>query len=634
MERLLAPGSVTALTFEAEAARALEGDCERSERLLDEAQDADWDPRSAGVMLGGHLLEAGRAVEALYLAGEELLEDPLDDPAQALYAQALVALHERVLAGEELGPGAHAAIERFGDRTPIYRLREALVRLVEGDRELLGRQAQTVREWLDGVSGEDRDLALELTGADGEALGSEQDAIIRMAIERSWLTEPDDDLDEHDDEDEQAWLERDDGDPDLSESRSPVALLARGEDTPAELADVALDWYETCCYGLWLVEDPRPAPGVWLTEIVCCARRYVEIAPEQLDGLARWSVLFGAIVSLGGSWHTTGTFISLSPAEGDAAASLVNEAATDLVRVLSGKRACGPRRRQADPYGVLAGVSEDPERPFVELVSKITANLLPPIAGAIRHRRKAGPRLTKNTDGHPLKMITALVAIDGPSTGMLERLAAHPDFTREESGIGWWGRELTAAEREQSLQSVRAQLEDSYEEDVEIEEPDEPRRWLRGRLRPAHGSVEVEVNSEERLESLLEVIAQLGFSPRLERRSAIDPSQDLPLQGPLGPLGFGNAPAQVEAWARHWPQQPTPALGGLTPLAAAGRERERPRLEAVLRTLEHDADQISRRDKPVPDFDALRADLSMQHWWERPATVHHAPHPSRRRRRK
>lgn len=628
---LLAPGSVTALTLQAEAARVLEGDRERAERLLDEALDAGWDP-SARVMLGGHLLEADRAVEALELAGEELLDNPLDGPAQTLYAQALVAVHARGVDGEELGPRAHAALERFRDRTPIYQLRAELARLVESDPELLRRQAETVREWLEDTSGEDRDLALELTGAEGERPGTEQEAIAQMAIERSWLMEPDDDLDENDDGDEQAWLERDEGDPDLSESRSPVALLARAENTSAEVADVAADWHQTCSYGLWLVGDPRPAPGVWLTEIVCGARRYVEVAPEQLDGLACWSVLLGAIVSLGGTWHTTGTFISLSPAEGDAAASLVSEAATDLLRVLSGKRARGPRRRRADPFGVLAGVSDEPDPPFADLVSKITANLLPAIAGGIRQQRAAAPRLT-NTDGHPLKMITALVAIEEEaSTGAARRLAAHPDFTCDEDGIGWWGRELTAAEREQTLHSVRAQLQEAEEEELEIEEPEEPRRWLRGRLRPAEGGFEVGVNSEERLQSLLERLAELGFSARLERRSVIDPSQDLPLRGPLGPLGFGDSPAEVDIWARHWPRQPTPALGGLTPRAAASRERERPRLEAVLRTLEHDADHISRRDRPVPDFHRLRAELSMERWWERPAGVHHDP-PSRRRRR-
>lgn len=308
----------------------------------------------------------------------------------------------------------------------------------------------------------------------------------------------------------------------------------------------------------------------------------------------------------------------------------------DLLRVLNGKRARGPRRRQAEPHGVIAGASEEPDRTFADLISKIVANLLPAIAGGIRQQRAAGPRLT-NSDGHPLKMITALVAVEGSAAGAAERLvggAGGGDFTREEDGINWWGRELTAAEREQTLQSVRAQLQESGEADVEIEEPEGPRRWLRARLRTADGGFEVEVNSEARLQELIERFAELGLGPRLERHSVIDPSQDLPLRGPLGPLGFGRSREEIEAWARHWPEQPTPALGGLTPRTAAERKRERPRLEALLRTLEHDADHLQRRGELVPDFQALRVELSMERWWELPADAPRDPHPHRRRQRR
>jgi tetratricopeptide (TPR) repeat protein len=176
----LAPGSVTALTFQAEAARVLDGDSDRAWELLDEALDAGWDV-SAVVPLGWHLLEAGRVLEALECAGEQLLDDPFDSGAQELQARALAALHDRAQAGEEFDAGAHAALERFGDRRPIYRLRESLVRLVEGDRELLERQARTVREWLEGAVGEDGDLAFELTGSGGERLSAEREAIMRIA---------------------------------------------------------------------------------------------------------------------------------------------------------------------------------------------------------------------------------------------------------------------------------------------------------------------------------------------------------------------------------------------------------------------------------------------------------------------
>lgn len=629
---LLAPGSVTALSFQAEVARVLDGDGPRACRLLDDALELDLDP-AAIVPLGFHLLDAGRALEALELAVEELLDDPLDSTAQRLQASALAAIHERAQAGEDVDAGERATLECFGDRAPIYRLRDALRELVEGSPELLARQAKTVVEWLEGVFGdEEEDVTRELLGSTETRLDAEREAIVAMAVERSWRREPEEELAEEElaEEDLEAvgdeeLLDREERDPDLSESQSPLALLARGQSTPAELAGAAVDWYETCCWGLWLLEDPDPAPGVWLREIVSGARRYVEIAPEQIEGLARWSVLLGAIVFLDGVWHATGAFVSLSPGEGDSAASLVDEAATDLMRVLSGKRARGPRRRKAEPHGVLADLSEEPDPRAVNLIASITAALLPTLAGDIRRGRRAGPRLT-NTDGQPLKMIAAIVAIEGPPAAAAERLAEHPDFRREdedgEETITWWGRQLSAAEREQMLESLRAQLAGDGEGDgdgeLEIGQAGEPQRWLRGRLRPAEGGFEVEVNSEQRLKDLLALLTELGLSPRVERRSAIDPSQDLPLRGPLGPIGFGESPAAVEAWARHWPDQPAPALGGLSPRAAAGREHHRPRLEAVLRTLEHDAGHLQRSGEPVPDFQRLRAELEMERWWELP----------------
>ncbi|MHB1538181.1 MAG: hypothetical protein ACYCUM_12940 [Solirubrobacteraceae bacterium] len=632
---LLAPGSVTALTFQAEAAIVLDEDRERACRLLDEALELDLEP-GAIVPLGFHLLDAGRALEALELAVEELLDDPLDGAAQRLQASALAAIHERAQAGEDLAAGERATLEHFSDRAPIYRLRDALRQLVQGDPELLARQAQTVLEWLQSVFGdEEKDVASELLGSSETELDAEREALVAMAVEHSWRQEPDDgrageDLEALSDEE---LLDRDERDPDLSESRSPLALLARGQSTPAELADAAADWHETCCWGLWLLEDPHPAPGVWLTEIVSGARRYVEIAPEQIDGLARWSVLLGAIVFLDGVWHSTGASMSLSPHEGDSAASLVDEAATDLMRVSSGKRARGPRRRKAEPHGVLADLSEEPDRRATELIANITAALLPSLAGGIRHGRQAGPRLT-NTDGQPLKMITAVVAIEGPLAAAAERLAEHPDFRREdddgEETITWWGRQLSAAEREQMLESLRAQLQRDGEGELEIGEPEESQRWLRGRLRLERDGFEVDVNSEQRLQDLLALLDEVGLAPEVQRRSAIDPSQDLPLRGPLGPLGFGESPAAVDAWARHWPDQPTPALDGLSPRAAASREHHRARLEALLRTLEHDADHLQRRGRPVPDFHTLRAELAMERWWEPPASM---SGPSRRRHR-
>lgn len=618
----LVGGSVTALAFEAEAARVLDGEEQRASRLLDEALELDLDP-AAIVPLGFCLLDADRRLEALELAVENLLDDPLDGAAQRLQASALCAIHERAQAGQTLDAGERAALERFADRAPIYRLRDALRELVESDPELHARQASTIVEWLESVFGDEgeEDALRELLSSTETALDAEREAIVAMAVERSWRQEPEEeDIEALSDEE---LLDREQGDPDLSESRTPVALLARGQSTPGELADAAADWHETCCWGLWLLEDPHPAPGVWLTEIVSGARRYVEIAPEQIDGLARWSVLLGAIVCLDGVSHTTGTFISLSPEEGDSAASLVDEAASDLMRVISGKRARGPRRRKAEPHGVLADLIEEPEPQAVELIANITAALLPSLVGGIRHARQAGPKLT-NTDGDPLKMISATVATQEPLALAAKRLEEHPDFRRaeqDEQTITWWGRQLSAAEREQALQSLRAQLERDGDGELEIGEAQEPQRWLRGSLRVAQDGFEVEVNSEQRLQDLLALLDELRLGPEVRRRSAIDPSADLPLRGSRGPLGFGETPAAVHAWERHWLEQRTPALEGLSPRAAASREHHRPRLEALLRTLEHDADHLQRRGEPVPDFERLRDELAMEHWWELPAEL-------------
>jgi len=59
-----------------------------------------------------------------------------------------------------------------------------------------------------------------------------------------------------------------------------------------------------------------------------------------------------------------------------------------------------------------------------------------------------------------------------------------------------------------------------------------------------------------------------------------------------------------------------PALGGLTPRAAAKREKQRPALEALLREFEHDAHVLTERSRPAPDLGQLRAELGMERWWE------------------
>jgi hypothetical protein len=597
----LASGSVTALTFSAEVARAVDRDDKRAAALLDEALDAYVDP-SGIAALAQHLAEAGQLLDSLTLLEERLHEAPGDEDAEAIRAQALEELHQRSLSGGELAKAEEAALERFCDRELLYRLREGLGEFVERRPELQEAIAVAVRSWLDEL--EDEDVSVESlmdVETESDRLVERRDGVVRLAIEHAWLL---------DDGDEEVEPE-----PEIEESDAPLALLAGDPGTEPALAQAARNWLRTCSYGLWQVADPEPAPGVWLTDLVSGARRYAAIPPEQLEGAGPWSVLLGSLVALDGTWRTTGVVLPMRPSEGDRAAELAREATAEIARALTGKR---PRKRtgarkQPPPHGVLTELDDPAPSVVADLMGKVVGSMLPTIAGELWEQRSAGPTLT-NTDGHPLRLITAQVDIEDRATAR-ERLAAHEDFRTEEDGeLSWWGRELTEMERQTGLAQLRAQL--GPESDEEIEEPEEPPRWLRGRLAPREGGFEVDVNSEERLDALLGLLHDLGLEPELGRRSTIDPAQDMPRVEAGGPMPFGASQEAIDAWLAHWPTERVPALGGLTPRAAAKREKQRPALEALLREFEHDAHVLTERSRPAPDLGQLRAELGMERWWE------------------
>ncbi|MGZ6564171.1 MAG: hypothetical protein ACXVH1_32235 [Solirubrobacteraceae bacterium] len=602
----LAPGSVTALTLAAEVAGAFDHDQARVDGLLDEALDAYLDPDGA-VGLAQHMLASGRQLDAIELVREVLFDEPEDEDAQEVYARALEGLHGRVGAGEKLGRAEWEELAGFADRGRLYALREAMRMLVEERRpELLVPLSGSVRDWMEQLreaqGGESTDpFGLE-PGDDEER----SEALFRFAMEHAWLVEPDDD--------EEGGLGRE-GEPGLDESCAPLALLATDPDVSAEISSAAREWLGSVTYGLWQAADPEPAPGLWLIDIVTGVRRYAAIPPEQLPGISRWSVLLGALVSLDGIWRSTGAVVLLRPSEGDSAAEWVHDASAAIVQAAAGKRARRPgRRREPEPHGVLVAGAEPLDPSVAALMSKVLGSVLPGIAGEVWRRRAAGPKLT-NTDGHRLRLITVHVAVNDPAA-VTRTLAAHADFRTEAAGeLSWWGRELTGTERAGAL----AQIRSLAGEGEPIEEPDEPQRWLRGRLEPCPDGFEVSVNSEERLQALVQLLRELGANPELERRSVIDPAQDMPPIQLGMPMPFGASQDAVDAWQSLWPDERVPALGGATPRTASRREQTRPRLEAVLREFEHDAHVLVRADRPAPDLDRLRAELQMDPWWEPPA---------------
>jgi hypothetical protein len=604
----LAPGSVTALTLAAEVAGALDHDPSRAGELLDEALDTFVDPDGI-VELAQHMLACGRHLDAIGLVREALFSEPDDEDAQELYAGVLEDLQRRRDAGKKLTRAGREELETFADRGPLYALRDAMRELVEERRpELQIRLADGVREWMERLQETEDGGSDEPFEPEHNEDAERSEALLRLAIEHAWL------LDEDGDEAAEVELARSpfDPEPGAGEPSAPLAVLANDPEVSPEISSAAREWLSTVTYGLWQVSDPEPAPGLWLTDLLTGVRRYASIPPEQLPGMSRWSVLLGALVSLDGIWRSTGAVILLRPSEGDAAAEWVHDATTALEDHLAGKRRRRRRRRgEPGPHGVLAALADPPDPATAALMTAVLGSLVPGIVGELRRRRADGPKLT-NTEGHTLRAITAQVDVNDPAA-VGRRLATHPDFRTEDAGqLSWWGRELTEIERAGMLAQIRS-LEGP---DEPIEETDEPQRWLRGRVDRHADGYEVSVNSEERLQALVQLLQELGAEPRIGRRSVIDPAQDMPPIR-LGPsMPFGASQQAIDAWQTLWPDERVPALGDATPRAAARRQQSRTRLEAVLREFEHDAHALAAAGRPAPDLERLRLELGMEQWWE------------------
>jgi hypothetical protein len=581
------PDSAAALTLAADVALHVDEDPRAASRLLDRALEAgggELDP--AG--LASHLVGAGRVADGLRLVEDLLVDEPDDDEAQEVRAEALEIAFERRCTGAAprscpcwsgrawvdcCAAAEAAALERFADREPLYGLRRAMLQFVATDATVGVVVDEAVEEWL------------KRAGPGDDA----REALRSAAIEHAWI------------------VGSDEGDP--HDSDAPLALLADRPETPAEPAVAARRWLAHCEYGLWQVADPVPSPGVWLTDIVSGRRRYAAIAPEQMESMARWTVLLGALVAIDGTWRTTSSFVALRPSEGDAAAELAEEMFYGIVSAMAGEQ-LGPGRRERsdapEPYGIQVNETEPASPQVADLLGRVVGSGMPHLVEMVQAARDAAPRLV-NTDGDRICLVKATVALHDPSAAFAA-LVEHPDIEADGDALTWWGRELDALERETAAAELRAQLRQRGE-DAEFE--DESQRWMRGRVLRADGGLEVEVNSRERLDRFLDLLRELGERPMVSATLVIDPEQDLPLlrAGTAIPM---NASADAHAaWVAHWPDQRLPALGGRTPRQAATRGDVRPRLEALLRELEHDADLLASRGQAVPDIAKLREELRM-----------------------
>ena len=524
----------------------------------------------------GHPGEACELIEP-YLRGH-----PDDELAAGIYAEALAAAHAEAEPDER----ERAALTRYVDRSGSEALREAIDAFLSRTE-----WGTTVRHWADA---ERSRLEAEYWQA------AERGQFDALAVEVA-VTYPVAGVSGSPEPDGAAS-----GDVPVN---TPLRAFAADPATPGELAARASEWDQHAQFGIWQVEEPKAAPGVWCTELVSGLRRYAQFPAATLDGAAPWAVWLGALVPSDGIWRSTGNGIWLSPLEGDAVAEYAEQAVWHVLEELSGV----PRDRlpepgeirfgQAEPYCVRWETGEEPDPEFGENISPVIARLATLLACRVWWKRAAPVALT-NTDGEPMMLIDATVTVSGDVS---ERLSARSDFGEEEGGqdgqLVWWGDQVTGPSDEPIVMHVHqdgsAHLLDPAE-DTE--------RLVLGRVTPDVDRVRVQVNSHRRLTKLLQILADIGAEPEVAERAQSEPSPDFA----WGPVPDGASPARE--WEKAWLEQSVAVLDFDSPRhaaarAAEGSTEEALRLEGLLRQLEYQAGLAAARGERPIDTEWLRTEL-------------------------
>ena len=388
---------------------------------------------------------------------------------------------------------------------------------------------------------------------------------------------------------------------------TPLRAFAADAETPAELAVLAAERDEHVQYGIWQVPDPSSSPGVWCTELLSGIRRYAEFPAEVIDSAPLWSVWMGALAPSAGIWRATRTGIWLSPMEGDAIAEYAEDAVWHVLHAIAVEGGHSPaaleqpRFGQAEPFCVRWETDEEPTPGFGNYTSATTARLAPRLAAWVWMKR-AEPILMQNTDDEPMVLIDAAVTTDGDVT---ERLLELPDFAEEENGedgqLVWWGGPAGDSSSEPIV------LHFHEDGSAHVTDPaDEEERVVLARLTPDPGRVRVRVNSERRLERVLQILTDIGAAPKMAEQSRSQPSLDF-AWGPVP--GDGMA---ARAWAESWLDQPVAVLEFHTPRHAAScGQADLLRLEGLLRQLEYQSALPAERGGRPIDTAWLRTQLAL-----------------------
>ena len=397
-----------------------------------------------------------------------------------------------------------------------------------------------------------------------------------------------------------------------------LGSIATDRSVDPHLAYSALKATELARYGLWQVRDPLPSPGAWVIELVTGAEHYVVLPEEYEKGVPRWTAFLGPILPVDGAWRL-GSALMLSPAQAE---QLTEEILAITLRLLpdllsadapdSGRtlmRGVGKALRARSKRRPLVVHVEPMDEIPAFVASRAMGGAFPQLVDSVRRMR---PRLA-NTDGHPLELHDATIRV--PDIEAARRaLLSGPDFRADEpedGAIAWYGKEVPAPERAASLAELRAQGH-------EVLDADEPARYVRGVVRTQGELLRAEVNSRQRLEDLLALLADRCGPAEIVEDRVVDPELDLPMPGPVGMPSVGprvsgaDQDAYQEEWRKHWPDEHVPALRGLTPRAAA-KGSMRPWLEMLLRDFEYREDRRAGAPFGGPGhIEALRADLGME----------------------
>ncbi|MCW2934637.1 MAG: hypothetical protein JWM19_5599 [Actinomycetia bacterium] len=328
----------------------------------DEGDEGDPEP-APRLGVTRFMLHLGYLAEAAEFL-EQLIRDwPQDEDATEQYGTAIERIYESVT-GDAAVDRDRAVLDRFTDRTGLNALYSELGQYLAGTHH---------GDHLQATMDAHRKAVLDMGWKDGEAQGFGE-----FAEELALLGTADND------------------DP----AANPMAAFAADPAVTPDRAARATAWYEHIRYGLWKVEDPVPSPGVWCTDVVSAARRYVQFPEEKVGRLPRWAVWLGGLLPVDGIWRITGRGVWLSPREADAAAEFIDRAGDELARAVTGTAARGIlddhpekiRFASAGPRGVQAGYDSAFESRTADLSSRVINALATRIAAEVYSYRRSPAR--------------------------------------------------------------------------------------------------------------------------------------------------------------------------------------------------------------------------------------------------